>query len=329
MRFLTFSDPHISAVNPQSRVGSYLSDIRDKLSQIGAAGKKLGVSFYVLAGDLFNLKAPMRNPHSLNTTLIEIFKGFGAPVYAVEGNHDLKNDSYASFSEQPLSVLYSDGTLKQIRDEVISDGEVSVRLRGFPFVEEPDLSALPKRVAGTDLSVAVMHLFSSLDGGMYHLRKVFSYKELAVLGDDLFVMGHYHFDQGISTIRHEGRDVTFINLGAVSRGAIIEDNLQRIPKIGYVEVVRKADKVSVSVQAVRLRAKPAAEVFDLESKGREKKRMEEAEAFVERLRIEQSDQDALGRVDAEIDSMKLEKDVLDSVTHYMQEAEMALKGPAR
>jgi hypothetical protein len=54
-------------------------------------------------------------------------------VYAIEGNHDLKNDSYETFSEQPLSVIHASGALKQIREECIDDGKVKIRLRGFPF----------------------------------------------------------------------------------------------------------------------------------------------------------------------------------------------------
>jgi predicted phosphodiesterase len=325
MKFLTFADPHISAINPQSRVGSYLDDILAKLSQIGQAGSKIGVDFYVMAGDLFNLKAPMRNPHSLNGTLIELFRGFGAPVYATEGNHDLRNDSYKTFSEQPLSVIYASGAMKQIRDTAVHTANMHVRLRGFPFEEEPDLSAMPKRPEGMDLSVAVLHLYSSLNGGKYHSSKVFSYNDIAQLGDDVFVMGHFHIDQGVTTIKYEGRDVTFINVGAVSRGTLVDDNVHRDPKICLVEVDRVQGKVVVKARPVRLNVKPADKVFDLEAHAKEKTRMQEAEAFVERLRMEEVEQDATGRIEAELGSMALDKSVLDSVIHYLTEADLALK----
>lgn len=328
MKFITFTDVHISSVNPQSRVGSYLDDILAKLTQIGQAGKKVGVDFYVLAGDLFNLKAPMRNPHSLNSTLIELFRGFGAPVYATEGNHDLRNDSYKTFSEQPLSVIYASGALKQIRDTAVHTDSMHVRLRGFPFEEEPDLSSMPKRPEGMDLSVAVLHLYSSLNGGKYHASKVFSYNEIAQLGDDVFVMGHFHIDQGVTTIKYEGRDVTFINVGAISRGALVDDNVNRDPKMCLVELDKVAGKVVVRARPVRLNVKPADKVFDLDAHAKEKTRMQEAEAFVEKLRTEDVEQDATGRIESELDSMKLDKTVLDSVLHYLTEADLALKEPA-
>jgi predicted phosphodiesterase len=326
MKFLTFTDPHISSVNPQSRVGSYLEDILEKLTQVGQAGKKLGVDFYIMAGDLFNLKAPMRNPHSLNSTLLTLFKDFGAPIYATEGNHDLKNDSYKTFPEQPLSVIYASGALKQLREEIVDDGSVRVQLRGFPFEENPEIDSMPKASRCADLSIAVLHLYSSLIGGKYHLSNVFKYSDIANLGDDIFVMGHFHFDQGIETIKHNGRDVTFINIGAVSRGTMADDNITRSPKIGYVQINKVDGKVVVSARAIRLNVKNSDQVFDLVAKEREKKRMEEAENFVEKLRAEEVDLDALGRIDAELSSMKLEKEILDSVTHYLSEADMAIKG---
>lgn len=325
MKFITFTDVHISSVNPQSRKGSYLQDIHDKLVQIGSVGRKLGVDFYLLAGDLFNLKFPMRNPHSLNKSLIDLFSGYGAPVYATEGNHDLRNDSYKHFDEQPLAVLYSSGALKQLRDTVVESGGLRVRLRSFPFEESPDLLHFPRNPGDTDLSVAVLHLYSGPSGGKYHTARMYSYDEVAQLGDDVFVMGHLHLDQGITTIRRAGREIVFVNVGAVSRGSLADDNVTRSPKIGYVEILPGVDRPVVKAVSVKLRTKPAEEVFNLEEKRLERQRMEEAEAFVERLRAEESEEDALGKIDSVLDSMGLDKDVLDSVQHYLNEADLSLK----
>jgi hypothetical protein len=45
VKFISFTDVHISDVNPRSRTGDYRQDIFDKLTQIRDAGKKLGVDF--------------------------------------------------------------------------------------------------------------------------------------------------------------------------------------------------------------------------------------------------------------------------------------------
>jgi len=326
MKFITFTDVHVSSINPQSRLGSYLDDILEKLDQIGRAGRKLGVDFYVLAGDLFNLKYPMRNPHSLNTVLIDLFKSYGAPVYATEGNHDLRNDSYKTFDEQPLSVLYASGALTQLRDKTVESGGVKVRLRAFPFQEEPDFKSMVRSKDNADLSIAVMHVYASPNGGMYHLSKMFSYTDLAETGDDLYVLGHLHLDQGIVTMDHHGRNLAFVNVGAVSRGSLVDDNVTRQPKIGYVEISKVARVVTKKVQAIRLTVKPSSEVFDLVSKEKERKRAEEAESFVEKLRSEDKGEDSIVRIDTELSSMGLDKAILDCVNHYLTETDMVLRG---
>jgi len=73
LKFITFNDVHVSAINPASRVGNYERDIFSKIEQIKKIGDAVGASFFVFAGDLFHLKAPMRNPHALNSKLIELF----------------------------------------------------------------------------------------------------------------------------------------------------------------------------------------------------------------------------------------------------------------
>jgi len=335
-RFITFADVHASAINPGSRIGDYLGDILAKLVQIGRVGRKVGAHFYILAGDLFNLKQPIRNPHSLNRVLAEVFKEYGAPIYATEGNHDLRNDSYETFDEQPLSVLYETGVLVQARDELFTlENGMSIQIRSFPFEENPDINSMPACNRVADYHIAILHLYSSPSGGSLHGMRVYSYPEIAGLGDDMFVMGHYHIDQGIRVVRHGDRDATFVNVGAISRGSLVDDNLDRIPRIGYVtlhNIVREGpmgpkvmDGATVDAKSVRLKVKPAGEVFDLEAKEDEKRRMGEAEAFVEKLRIEEDEEGGTDRLDEAIDSLDVDKDVLDSVRHYLQEADISLK----
>jgi hypothetical protein len=69
IKFISFTDTHISDINPSARLGNYKRDILNKLKQIGAAGKKLGVNFYLFAGDLYHIKSPIKNTHHINTLL--------------------------------------------------------------------------------------------------------------------------------------------------------------------------------------------------------------------------------------------------------------------
>jgi len=327
LKFISFTDAHVSSVNPASRIGDYEQDIFDKLRQIKAVGEKLSVDFFLFAGDLFQLKAPMRNPHSLNTRLIDLFKSFPAPVYATEGNHDLRNDSYDTFDEQPLRVIYSSGALIQARDIRKTIKDIRVRIRSFPFKEQPDFSSLPKTKDGTtDLDICLLHLYSTLSGGTMFHHKLFSYEEIATLNDDIFVLGHYHVDQGIETILTEGRKQAFINVGAVSRGTYVDDDIKRAPKIVLVTVEKNGTELVPEYKSIKLNVKPYTEVFDVEKHEEDKKKIVEAEAFVSKL---QSDLTVVteeeDRVKAEVMGLNIEKAVLTKVLSLLEEADLNRK----
>jgi DNA repair exonuclease SbcCD nuclease subunit len=328
IRFITFTDVHASVVNPASRLGSYEEDIFDKLNQIRKVGEKSKVDFFLFGGDLFNLKYPMRNPHELNSKLIKLFKSFPAPIYATEGNHDLRNDSYETFQEQPLCVIYSSGALIQTRDERFEVKGLKVRIRSFPFKEEPNLLEIPKAKDGTaDLNICLLHLYSSLEGGALFKQKIYSYKEIAELGDDVFLLGHYHLDQGIETLEHDGVNQTFVNVGAISRGSLADDKLERIPQIGFVEVSKPGETLVFKCQSGKLRVKPFEQAFDVVKKAEEKKQLEDAEIFVSKLQsdltVADDDED---RVKKEVMALDVDKEVLDKVVYFLEEAELTKKG---
>jgi exonuclease SbcD len=331
IKFISFTDVHISDVNPQSRVGCYRDDILNKLEMIGLLGKKVGVDFFVCAGDMYNLKAPMRNSHLMNTKLIELFKSYPAPIYMIEGNHDLTNDSYENFDKQPISVLYSSGAVKRLTGENFTftakgDDEFTLGLRGFPFTEQPNLEEYPIAKESLDISVCALHLYATPEGGNLYKNKLYSYNEIAQLKDDIFVLGHYHVDQDVKNI--EGQH--FINVGAVSRGSLSHDNITRIPKVCLVSCKKEDGSVSINTQVVRLKVKPAAEVFIIEEKEKEEKKMQEAEAFVSHLKEAVTEEDSVDSTEGFMAKLKeekinIDKEVLAKVEYFINEADIALK----
>ena len=327
IKFITFTDVHISDINPSARLGNYKRDILDKLRQIGAAGKKLGVDFYLFGGDLFHIKAPIKNTHNLVVQLTDTFKNYGAPIYSTEGNHDLRG-SYENINEQPIQVLYSSGTLKQLREEQLDINGIKIVLRSTPFNEKKDVELPPlnREGRGCDASVCILHLYATPDGGMLYKNRLYSYDELAVTGDDIYFLGHYHIDQGINVL-NKGFPQYFINVGAVSRGTTSEDNIKRDPKIGYVEIEKDdSGKISIKAQAIKLKVKPASEVFDLDEKEAEKVKIEATAEFAEKL---QNDVEGVVTstvsLEDEVAKLQAEQEIIDSVKFYLEQADLALK----
>jgi len=203
---------------------------------------------------------------------------------------------------------------------------LSVAVRGFPFTEEPNLEEYPKAGSGADVNVCVLHLYATPDGGSLFKHKLYSYEEISQLGDDIFVLGHYHIDQGVQQIG----DQHFINVGAVSRGSLSHDNITRIPKICIVTCKKENGNVSIEEQVVRLKVKPAAEVFILEEREKEEKKMKEAEAFVSHLKETIASDEEITNTESFMSKLKddksnIEKEVLKKVEYYINEADIALK----
>lgn len=93
---------------------------------------------------------------------------------------------------------------------------------------------------------------------------------------DAYVFGHYHKDQGI--VDHLG--VKFVNLGAVSRGALTFENLERKPKISLI----KCNSQGISIEEHVVPHMDAAQVFDLDLKKRLDKERRSLNEFISQLR---------------------------------------------
>lgn len=320
LKFITFTDVHISSVNPSSRKGSYENDIFEKLEQIRDMGKKENVDFFICGGDLFNLKAPMRNPHGLNSKIINLFKSFPAPIYMTEGNHDLRNDSYETFNDQPLNVIYASDALIQARNIKKTVNGITYRIRSIPFQEEPDLTTIEQANGDVDVSIFILHLYSTYDGGVLFKTKIFSYSEIAKLNDDIFVLGHYHIDQGVQVLSENGKDQHFVNVGAISRGSLSEDDVMRQPKVALMEVTSKEGKIGIEHSVIHLKVKSNDEIFDLVVHEREKKEQKEAQEFVSKLQTEDINVPKEDQITDEIKLLNLDKKVLDKVNYFLTEA---------
>ena len=318
--FITANDVHINDVAPRSRIDDYKGAILGKLGQMGMVCSKFGADAALIAGDLFDNKEPARNSHELNQDLVRVFKTFPCPIYMVEGNHDMKANRLDSIGKQPLGVLYEDGTLKKLREAVIEKKGVKVSLVGVPYEQDLDLAELkipPKD--GFVSQICVMHLYAGLKAGDMFGERLYGYDELEKLSPDVFVIGHYHVDQGM----YEQNGKWFVNIGCMGRGTLAEESLDHKPQIGLVRVsVDDHGNTSYSMKPYPLRVKPASEVFDVERRREEKKESEEIQKFVEKLASEAAAEAIPGAKSIEdvLAKLDLAKAVKDCVMKYIHQA---------
>ncbi len=317
---ITANDIHISDNGPRSRTDDFKETVLGKISQMCVACNKLNADAAIIAGDLFNLKNPTRNSHNLNIELIRAFGKFNCPIYMIEGNHDITANRLESIAEQPLGVLFADGTLRQLREEVLEKDGVKISLVGVPYTEGLDLDTLQIPDKGDCVSqICAMHLNAGLKGGMLFKERLYGYDELGKFSPDIFVLGHYHIDQGI----YLDQKKFFINIGSMTRGALSEEDIDHNPQIGFIKIRVEDGVPSYLVRSINLKVKPAADIFDLVKRKQIEQENEEMKLFVEKLAseaVEESVDDKSKSIDELIDAMDMAKIVRDRVLYFIQEA---------
>lgn len=282
LAFVHRTDTHVSDKSPGSWKGDYPAEVWENLRQVGAFARHYEAQAVLDGGDYFHVKAASRNPHHLVEKTARLHKGYPCETWCVEGNHDMAYNSLDSIPTQPLGVLYGAGVFRHLREEVFDDGRLRVRVVGVPyspFRTLDDLRAIQKKPGDTFL-IAIVHQLAGQQPPPsvedFFNEPVFRYGDLVTPdGPDVWCFGHWHKDQGIVEV--EGK--TFVNQGALSRGALIRENLERVPRAALIETTASG----LSVVSLPLIVAPPEDVFDLEKKEKADQEEKDIESFVAKL----------------------------------------------
>lgn len=322
--FIFRTDVHLSDRSPASWKGDYQAEIWDCLEQIGELARKYKVDGVLDGGDFFHVKASTRNSHSIVAQAADVHRAYSCPTYHVPGNHDVTYNNLDSVGKQPLGVLYSSGVFERLGPDdscvdgfLFEDGEVRVRVVGMPYSSKrtlDDFRALKKGPGETLICVA--HALAS-ENPPAHVEDffgdpVFRYRDLVFdNGPDVYCFGHWHRNQGIVDVG--GR--RFVNPGAVSRGALVRENLERVPQVALIEITPDG----VSVGTIPLKVAAASKVFDLEKKQRRDTESQVIEQFVGRLQ-DDVEADPSTSVEDNINALDFAPDVCALALGYLARA---------
>ena len=315
LSFLFRTDTHVADKSPSSWKGDYPAEIWSNLEQIGEHAKRRSVHAVLDGGDYFHVKTARRTSHGAIVRTAEIHRRYPCPVFCIEGNHDLENNNLESLEHQPLGVLYGCGVFQHLRETVFEDGGLRVRVVGVPYNPKRTLEELLsiQKKPGDHFLIAVLHALASEDPPSkveeFFGEPVFRYADLATQdGPDVWMMGHWHRDQGIVTVKGK----RFVNQGAVSRGALTRENIARVPKISLVEFT----PAGIHTEEISLSVAPPADVFDMERKERAETEARSIDSFIELLQAD-ADFDVTRSIDDNIRTMSFASDVRDLALKYL------------
>lgn len=281
---MTSSDEHLADLNPGFRKDSYRDAIFSKLEWQGQLASKVNATALLRGGDFFHVKPANKTTMGTLARAATIHRNYSCPTYAMAGNHDMSYNDPGTVPRQPLGVLLRSGVFREMRDERFVDGSMSVRVIGVEFTVDMDdehLRSLVRKKDDDTYTVAFVHALAAYAPETrtqaFFNERIFDYRDLVFDGcPDVYVFGHYHKDQGVQ--EHLG--VQFVNLGAVSRGALSFENVERVPKVSHMTF----SSSGVSIDVHEIPCGDASEIFDMERKEQLEKERRSLDEFIKCLR---------------------------------------------
>lgn len=273
LRLITILDPHLSWHTPVSRKDDYWITCKETLYSIIDFADKNKVHAILIAGDIFHLKPALRNPPAFITEILEILTSIrtrGIRVLVIAGNHDITFSNKETIRTQPIGVLVASGlvTLLDSEEVFFNLSDIKVRVIGESYGHNAVDILLSKRKLSEDVLIALGHFWFGSQTGEFFGEPVHGPDKLSLSDIDIWVIGHHHADMGI--VRENNK--LYVVHGSMSRTGSHEDDLTRRPAVGLLRVSKQGTKASI----IRLKTRPAEELFDLEVR---KQVMEEKKAL--------------------------------------------------
>src|SRR5712691_1247994 len=277
IRFIGICDPHFSGVDPAAWKLPYFDTMVAALQSIFDFGQREGVDAYLWAGDIFNLKSPLRNSLWFLSDLIDVLKSAGAPHLGIAGNHDVKYGSLVGLKGQPLELLCSAGVFHLLdKDPVrVQNYQNSVRVSGasYELSIADGLLALPH--GPEDVSIGLAHLWFAPTSGTAFGEPTWGPDVLGKANVDVMLIGHHHEEQGV--IETSGK--MYLAPGSFTRTGMHEHDLKRIPAAVYIQI----EGTKVTAMLLRPRFPEPQDHLDLSRREELVSHRLDAEAFTEAL----------------------------------------------
>lgn len=315
--FITVGDVHSADKNPGARVGDYFIDTFDKLDQIAIIAEKVKADAVFFLGDIFHIKQQKENSCKLIANWIELLKTY-PPTIGIAGNHDESFNNPETIPNQPIGVLEASGHLTLLDEKldkhyIFEKAGIKIRVAGYPYEKKLGISACDIKKKDEDILIALAHIYAGPKEKDLFGETIYGYDKMVSFNPDIFCFGHYHVDQGV---RKKGTKY-FINLGAITRGSISKDDLERKPKVGWISINEKRE---ITIKQIKLKVKPSNEIFNLELKEEIESENDQINAYIEKLKSEIEGTKVEANIAKQIGSLDLSTEVKDMVYHYLEKA---------
>jgi DNA repair exonuclease SbcCD nuclease subunit len=247
MKLCQLNDPHLCEKAPRNRTDEYFTDTVVEIFSAIATAKDNDCEAMLLPGDLFHIPAASRVPHSLVSAWLTLFSNSSMPsVFITPGNHDLSAGRIDSLESQPIGIL---GYHPKVT--ILHSGQVSmfngITIRGIEWNYQMSKRSM-KAVSEVPTDILITHApITHAPNPFYSTIQPDQLQGIA----SIVAYGHIHKTERPVKIG----DTIFSNPGALSRGSISEDDVNRTPSVAII------DTTDLSVDYIPIKHKPPEDIY--------------------------------------------------------------------
>jgi DNA repair exonuclease SbcCD nuclease subunit len=232
LKFVFFTDPHVTNHWPESRTDNFLEAILNKIRWVVDFANEERAHI-LIGGDLIDKYNT--NPEVINM-LIEELRRARKRVFGIIGNHDVYGQNWEVISKVILGAIFASGTvnLLTLKPTVLVEGNVSVQLTGANYIPDIDKHKELYRIKKLPDVGPAIHL---VHGFLVNQNwPTFDHSQYTVLHEvttdaDITCTGHEHHGYGIEEV--DGH--LFTNPGALGRVSASEGEIKRVPKVTLIK----------------------------------------------------------------------------------------------
>ena len=224
MKLLIFTDSHIRASTPRSRIDDYPTAMWEKFRQISQIIIEKGINAVLIGGDLFDTPDPST---SIVNSYLQLFTYWNIPIYSIIGSHDKFGYNDDTLYRTGLGTLIASGTIKLLdkTQRIGYNTQIAGISHSYDLDENPAIDYYRKKLDSNEYLIQICHGMT-IDGP-WGFGKHTNVRDIRTEAD-LCVCGHYH--PGFAPIQVE--NTMIINVGSLGR----TENVQRRYAPGVVIV---------------------------------------------------------------------------------------------
>lgn len=258
MKFVFYTDAHLTGQNPSNRTDVYYKSILDKISQIYNYAKGIDADFVLFGGDLCNTHKIYS--YYVLEKFISIIKDSGIPTFFVVGQHDLYGYEKSSYGDSALCFIekMSDSMFVRIEDKLNLNDCLDLKYDKKIDIDcclysshsyDNYLDRLGSVEDNKKFNILLMHELLTNKDCPFEVIKTSELKSNA----DLILSGDLHEGYDI----HKIGKTTFYNSGSISR---IKKS-DRALKFSHFDVKKNKDEYSLELKEVPLEYLPSHIIF--------------------------------------------------------------------